>query len=204
MAISRVSKTLIDIGHSAFLWNRIQEAWFLIFTCLVKEIPRDTAEAIFKQFDSDRAQREMVMAVADVALNPKDEKRLRMGRLCARTNDESGYRNSIMHAKFHLSASEEHMDLRVGKDGGSKRGNKFEFAELETELPSFVARLQALDRDLEELRRDMAGIPRLTQTWSDSTMLSWLLQREAAGKFEIVVEEAASQDSAPPEPPSQT
>jgi hypothetical protein len=202
MAVTRLTATLRDIGHAAYLWNRIQEAWFLIFTCLLKDVPLSAAEAIFRQFDSDRAQRELVLAVADAMLDAKDPKRVRIGQLCAKTNDESGYRNSLLHAKFHLTVEPNYMDLRVGKDGSSKRLNKFEFAELKTELPNFLTRLKALDRDLEELRRDMAGMPRLTRTFSDATMLAMLLQREAEGKFEIAVDPADFQGSAPPVAPS--
>ena len=180
---SRITNTLRDIGHAAFLWNRIQECWFLIFTGLLKNESRPVVEAIFKQFDSDRAQRELVVAVANASLEKNDAHRLKIVHLIAKTNDESGHRNSIMHAQFHIvttNPTSADYDLRVGRNSASKRKNKLEFKQLKVELPAFLERLKALDQEVEYLRNDMSENPNQIQTGSLSEMLANILRQEGA------------------------
>ena len=92
----------------------METLWYLLFTGLMHPTDRTKTDVVFAQFQTGAMQRQMIMAVAPVALafdvlelknrNPDHHARRRMlrmfGQLNARTSAIAGRRNGVVHAAF--------------------------------------------------------------------------------------------------------
>lgn len=103
------------VGQATTLWNQAEQLWYLIFTLLMHETKRGKVDVIYDQFQTGAMQRQLILAVAKVALefdpnqtkrNPVDRTKkmlqTKIGQLHAKTNDLSGRRNAVVHSAFEI------------------------------------------------------------------------------------------------------
>jgi hypothetical protein len=116
MAGSPLPRIYELVGESTTRWNQVEELWYLIFTALMHEADRAKVDVIYDVFHAGALQRQLIMAVAAVALkfdvrearrrNPEHRLRRcllrRLGQLHARTNALAGRRNAVVHSAFEL------------------------------------------------------------------------------------------------------
>jgi len=102
------------VGEATTIWNEVEELWYLIFTCLMRETERAKVDAIYDMFTASALQRQLVMKVAPIALafevpelkrrNQEHHMRRRLlrrvGQLYSQTNEISGRRNAVVHTAF--------------------------------------------------------------------------------------------------------
>lgn len=154
-------RTLQLIGQICTTWNEIELLWYLIYTCLVHELPRDKAKAIYWMFQTFANQRALVMSLADSCFRPKHNKphplRRQLGQLHAVTEELAGKRNAIVHGNYALEFPDgeppiQGMRLRI-TPGSGKIPNRFASKDLQAEALQLVNANCILERDLENYRR---------------------------------------------------
>lgn len=83
-------RTLELIGRISVSWNEIETVWYLIYTCLVHELPRNKADAIYWTFQTFASQRGFIIGLAEPCFpNPKGDKphplRKQLGQINSKT-----------------------------------------------------------------------------------------------------------------------
>src|ERR1700730_1437214 len=96
-----------QMGEIALAWNALQDGLFILFWIVStnrrqQEYP--IAHAIWHSFQSDKAQREMLLAVASA--NPLLPRKLvdHLKWLVKLTTDLSAYRNAVLHTPVKFAA----------------------------------------------------------------------------------------------------
>lgn len=91
----------ILVGDIATSWSAVEAYWYLIFTTLMPETPTAQVEAIYFSFETNAAQRQLVMNVAAATFpdrnGRKNQERIHLGQINAQTNDVAGRRNQAAH-----------------------------------------------------------------------------------------------------------
>src|SRR5215218_6595778 len=115
--IPRVERILALIGRLVMTWNEAELVWFLIYTGLVHQLPRSTAEAIFKRQATGNAQRDLIIAIAENVLHqtekaekvepdPKTALLEYLRTAKKETNNLALERNDLIHGDYHYSIEE--------------------------------------------------------------------------------------------------
>jgi hypothetical protein len=151
-------------GEVTTLWSQAESIWYLIFTCLMPETEPSKVDAIFGQFQTGRAQRELIIAVAKAALDSEPKiyrkdpkarfrKRLlnRIGQLHDQTARLSNRRNEAAHAAFEVSYSV--IPPRILATGVYK-ASTLQGKDIIPELEDSVDEVSLLVLDLLDLRGD--------------------------------------------------
>jgi hypothetical protein len=162
MTVSRVDKILALIGRMVMTWNEAELVWFLIYTCLVHQLPRITAEAIFKRQTTGNAQRDLIIFIADTILQDHLDilEFLRTAR--TETNNLALERNDLVHGDYHYSIEEpfvtppHEFGVAVGSGGDrTKYKNIFAGKKLDIELPPFIEDIRRLVTQLDQARHHL-------------------------------------------------
>ncbi|MCF8469330.1 MAG: hypothetical protein K9G30_00950 [Parvibaculum sp.] len=144
------------VGQATMNWNEIDQIWYLIFTCLMHETPRDKTDAIFSQFLTAKAQRELILTVAAHALKKHPRYKTRIGQLAAKTNDLSGIRNAIVHGAYRFDPLNGPPYVRISpKTVASKKANRLAGKDLEREITAHIVDVQSFIADLDEFRMEL-------------------------------------------------
>jgi hypothetical protein len=158
------------VGKMVMAWNRLELTWFLIYTCLVYQLPRETAEAIFKRHTTGNGQRELIMTIARVALRPHPEILTFLESASKETNNIATERNDIIHGDYIFSwqdvfafLSEYRTPnvnlarLEIGP-GGERTKFRNIFAgekDLDSALANLTADIESIDKQLDEARHHL-------------------------------------------------
>lgn len=155
MAVSRARKVFELVGRITAAWNEIEIVWYLIYTCMLHEAPREKIDLIYRQFVTGRAQRQFVIALADVAFKADHHQiyRTAMGKLFARTGELSGLRNALIHGDYtEVIEGDGTHTLRIAPGGDMAKRNKLGGKPLEAEMVALLASITDLVCDLDRLR----------------------------------------------------
>ena len=154
------------IGRIATAWSEVELLWYLIFTVLMEETPREKVDVVYFQWDTNAKQRELIQAMADVAYPVgKDDRphpmRRRLGQLHATTNDLAGLRNAAIHAilQVPISGAALHYgddDFRILKGVNPRKPNKLAGRRVRDQLADTLSRIEKLAADLGEARDAIA------------------------------------------------
>lgn len=152
------------VGETTTLWSQAEELWYLTFTALMSESPREKVDAIYGMFQSSKMQRELIMAIAKPALDSQPEvyrkdakararKNLltRIGQLHAQTNTLSSRRNAVAHTAFEIG---NHIVPPTIVAVGPYKRSPLADKEIIPELESLVDDAALLVLDLADLRGD--------------------------------------------------
>jgi hypothetical protein len=86
------------VGQLATEVSDIDLGWYLLFTCMMHQSPREITDAIINVHKTGEGQRQTIMATAK-AVFPADSEELKfIGQLKARTDDLIGRRNAAIHS----------------------------------------------------------------------------------------------------------
>jgi hypothetical protein len=154
----RIEKILSLVGRMCLEWNEVEVGWFLIYTILVHHLPRSVAEAIFKRNTTGYGQRDLIIAIADVALaDSKYASILRyLNAAKNETNNLALERNDIVHGDYHYVVDldlqpDEATVVQLGPGNDkARRANIFAGKDLETNLPPLIADIARLRRQIKE------------------------------------------------------
>ena len=155
LALPQVQRILELIGLVTTSWNEVESLWYLIYTCLLHEAPRKKVDQIYKQFQPGSAQRQFVMALADVAFSSEPEFRKETGKLNAETNKIASLRNNVIHGLYWFDPLNGPAGLRVAPMGSMRRKpNPLAKVrkELERELTSIFERIDSLSKRPDDFR----------------------------------------------------
>lgn len=155
MSSANESRVFELVGRVVAEWNEVESLWYLIYTCLLHEAPRDKIDVIFRQFLTGRAQRQFIMALADVTFEAESQKRYRtaLGKLFARTNDLSTERNALIHGSYQQVIEDGGIHtIRIAPGGDMSRRNKLGGKPLEAQLLTLLPKISAVVADLDRLR----------------------------------------------------
>jgi hypothetical protein len=154
---TEIALTYQLIGQIASNWVEVEGLWYLIFTCLMRETPRQQADAKFFKLGTSALQRDLVMRVAE-AVYPKTDGGVphpmieKLGQLNARSRDLAGFRNAAIHGRL-LEAYEDHtmakLTPRMAPGGNAKRSNRLAGKDLIAELQKVLNELCGLISELE-------------------------------------------------------
>jgi hypothetical protein len=166
--LQTTDKQFALIGRMVMAWNEAEQVWFLIYTCLVYQLPRTTIEAIFKKNTTGSSQRDLVMAVAETALAAEEFGDILnfIRQAKKETNNLAMERNDIVHGDYHLSLETAPLTFSamatatfsVTLSSGSdwrKRPNIFAGKNLDEELPPLINDIKALVSQLDQIRQHL-------------------------------------------------
>lgn len=155
MPSSEIRLAYETLGRIASEWSEIELIWELIFTCALHEAPRGKIDVILRQFQTGAAQRQMIMAVADVAFAARSYEREEIGVLYAMTNDARGWRNAAIHGWYVFDPLNSRMGLKVAP-GSRSQPNRLAKERLDEALPSVLKRIRELAERLNAFRIHLA------------------------------------------------
>jgi hypothetical protein len=143
------------LGRIAAEWSEVELLWELIFTCALHEAPRRKIDVILQQFQTGAAQRQMIMAIADVAFEPKSYERQEIGALYAMSNDARGFRNAAIHGWYVFDPLNSRIGLKIAP-GTRTQPNRLAKEQLDEALPSVLNRIRELAERLNAFRIHLA------------------------------------------------
>lgn len=158
MSNPQLRQTLQRVGQITVCWNDIEQNWYLIYTILVHELPRNKADVMYRQFRTSAAQREFIQHIAGVAFDAETDLLKAIGKLKTRTDEIAGMRRDVAHADFGYEVDDmEHpmqsVDLRVAPGSRSLKPNRYAGKKLSNELVSVINAMRVHERELEDFRR---------------------------------------------------
>lgn len=142
------------LGRIASEWSEIELLWELIFTCVLHEAPRRKIDVVLRQFQTGAAQRQVIMAVADVAFADRSYEREEVGTLYAMTNDVRGWRNAAIHGWYRFDPSNSRIGLKIAP-GSRSPPNRLAKEQLDEALPSVLKRIRELGERLNAFRKHL-------------------------------------------------
>lgn len=153
------------VGELTTTWNQAEELWYLCFTGLMRETPREQVDTVYNFLQTGAQQRQLTLAVADAALPfdkvswKRDDKqrqasklRKRIGKINADTNDLAGKRNAYVHAAFEIP---DYLINPVLVAIAPSRPTKLTGPDYAAGLRQILLKLQILICDLADLRDDL-------------------------------------------------
>jgi hypothetical protein len=143
------------LGRIAAEWSEVELLWELIFTCALHEAPRLKIDVILQQFQTGAAQRQMIMAVAEVAFQARSYERQEIGTLYAMTNDARGWRNAAIHGWYVFDPLNSRIGLKIAP-GTRSRPNRLAQEQLDEALPGVLKRIPELAERLNAFRIHLA------------------------------------------------
>jgi hypothetical protein len=132
------------IGHLNTEWNDIEHTWYVMYSLLMHQTPKNVRDAIFKLSNTGSAQRKLVMTVANQMLDGSPELvalRKELGKACDSTDTVSKSRNAVVHGQYRLTNGS--LMIIVGDEMG--KPNKLANKPLKPEL-------ERVQREMEILR----------------------------------------------------
>jgi hypothetical protein len=156
MTTSRIDQILALIGRMIMAWNEAESVWFLIYTCLVHQLPRPTAEAIIKRQPTGNSQRDLILTIAAQALKQYPEILTFLNSARLETDNLAIERNDIIHGDYSYAFERPDLGVRIGPGGyRTKYRNLFAGKALETELPLLIADIERLIKQLDQARHHL-------------------------------------------------
>jgi hypothetical protein len=143
------------VGEITTEFNNVESLWYLIFTCLIHQIPRAAADAIFEQHKTGGGQRKLIRDVAAAVLlknpdgTPGDLLNL-VTRLCSATDEIAGRRNHVMHSLIYIADFS--IPPKISAMGISKRSALANNKDVEGRLKNLLADIEYHGLDVEALR----------------------------------------------------
>lgn len=159
--LPRINHILSLVGGLTMKWNEAELVWFLIYTGLVYQLPRDVAEAIFKRHATGNGQRELILSVARVALKGHPEILQFLDSARKETNNLAIERNDIIHGDYMHAAEDfrtppELLEVRIAPGGShTRRKNVFAGEVLDSAIPPLIDDIQKLINQLDHARRHL-------------------------------------------------
>jgi hypothetical protein len=159
--LPRVERILALIGRMVMTWNEAELVWYLIYTCMVHQLPREVADTIIKRHLSN-SQRDLTLALAEVVLREHPDIFTFLEKAKTETNNLALERNDIIHGDYRYSIDEPFVTpphefrvaLRPGDDRNKKR-NIFAGKNLDEELPPLIADIERLVTQLDQARHHL-------------------------------------------------
>ena len=145
------------IGEATVAWNGIEHGWMLVFQTLLG-VSQDRAKATYRAIISNAAQRAMISALAKAVFHNDQAMSDKIVNLANETGKESGWRNAFAHGFYGIDVYEvdgqleyEISPLKIIEDTRGKLQDK----DLETELPSLIAKFNELALKVWALPREI-------------------------------------------------
>jgi len=155
LAVPSVRKTLELVGLTAILWNEVEVIWYLIFTCLFHDAPRNKVDNIYQQFVTGSSKRELTLNLSLVAFAANPDMKREISWLSARTTELSGLRNAVVHGDYHLDILNGPPGLRISPSGShNRKPNRLAKAgvAVSAEISNIADQISALIDDLDNFR----------------------------------------------------
>ena len=102
-SLPEVKRILELIGLVSLNWNEIEVLWYLIYTCLVHELPRKKIDTIFKQFETAASQRNLIAALGDVIFLETPPFKRRISDLITKSEGLARERNHVVHGYYMVA-----------------------------------------------------------------------------------------------------
>jgi hypothetical protein len=93
-------------AETLWAWNSLQAQLFHLFCELLADTSTEAAYAIWHMFQSDKNQREMLLAVAETAFPTGSRKLKQLAWLVASINRISPFRNAVVHTASYFQVEE--------------------------------------------------------------------------------------------------
>jgi len=86
------------VGRIATEFSEIEMLWYLIFTCLLGNTPREARDAIFNNLKSGAQQRQLILDIAAAVLDNNSDFYKSIKKLVEQTKILAGRRNDAVHS----------------------------------------------------------------------------------------------------------
>jgi hypothetical protein len=137
-------------------WNEAELVWFLIYTCLVHQLPRPTAEAIIKRQPTGNSQRDLILTIAAQVLKEHPGILAFLNSARTETDNLAIERNDIIHGDYNYAIERPDLSVTIGSGGyRTKHRNLFAGKALRVELPLLIADIERLTKQLMNARHHL-------------------------------------------------
>jgi hypothetical protein len=119
------------VGELSTRVSNVETCWYLLFTCLMHQTPRELVDAIINLRPTGEAQRQIIVAVIATLYPEKSEPRIFLGQLKLKTDELTGRRNAAIHSI--ISIVNWTVPPRIIASGTSKRSKQAD-KDIATEL----------------------------------------------------------------------
>jgi hypothetical protein len=152
-ARSEMSKHAEALGHVALAWTRLHEIMAFIFSQLLRPVPEERAWAIWHSIKNDRAQRDMLLALATVAL-PNNGGRFKAIKWAVdKLGPLENSRNDALHSPYVVLHGDDRAMVISNDLTGNKRAENLAGRDLGIELESYDKKFTAVADYLWEVVR---------------------------------------------------
>jgi hypothetical protein len=153
------AKAVVElIGWNTAIWNSIEDLWYLLYTCVTHELPREKADAIYRQLPTGNAHRKMILAVGEITFVELPVYIQELRDLISETNSAATLRNEMTHGGYGYSIEDGKLGLYIRSTGVGKKNRSLTGANdvLIDELSKLNTRLENLEARLDEFRMIIA------------------------------------------------
>jgi hypothetical protein len=133
MLTERLRKIYEMIGEISTIVSSIDSRWYLLFTSIMHQTPREVVDAIINVQKTGEGQRQTIMAAASTTFPAGSEELKIIGQLKARTDAVTGRRNAAIHTVIDIA--DYTIPPSIVAQGVSKR-SKLADLDIEEELNS--------------------------------------------------------------------
>jgi hypothetical protein len=133
MLTEKLRKIYEMIGEISTVVSSIDSRWYLLFTSIMHQTPREVVDAIINVQKTGEGQRQTIMAAASATFPAGSEELTIIGQLKARTDAVTGRRNAAIHTVIDIA--DYTIPPSIVAQGVSKR-SKLADLDIEEELKS--------------------------------------------------------------------
>jgi hypothetical protein len=166
-----ISGVLQQVGLANLLWNRVEDLWYLYFTCLLPGAERQKIDAIYRSVDSGNRKRALILNVAAQSVEEGSPELIHLRALVAKTNDLAGIRNALIHGHYQLVSESGTATLRIARGGDQAKPNRLGFLPLHEELSKLLVAAKGLIAEVEGLLPRVSPPPEIS---SVLTTVAWV------------------------------
>jgi hypothetical protein len=149
LSMPSVRRSLELVGLTAVLWNEVELIWYLIYTGMLHETPRNKVDKIYQFFMTGAAKRKFAISLAELAFTEKQCEWLIY--LANKTDELAGRRNAVVHGDYRFDMLNGPPGLRISPSGGHNRKPN-RFAKESKDLIPVIQRLtEQIDEHIAEL-----------------------------------------------------
>lgn len=155
LGLPAVKRVLELVGLTAILWNQVELLWYLIYTCLLHELPRQKIDRIYQNFPTITAKLDFTLSLADLAFVETPELIEFIKTLSGNTKQLAGLRNAIVHADYQFDFLNGPPGLRIRPSGDyRKKPNQYAVAgaDLAKQIEEVTEKISAHIDELSEFR----------------------------------------------------
>jgi hypothetical protein len=155
--VAEMAKHAQALGNVSLSWTRLHEVMAMLFGLLLRPAPEERAYAIWHSIKNDRAQRDMLQALAETVLPPNGEALKAIKWAIGSCVPLEDARNDALHSPYVLIHDQGGPRMISNVLTGNRRATKLKGRDLDLELESYNKNFTAVADYLWEVVRRLSA-----------------------------------------------